>query len=65
MQREAQICDMNIAHALTRGMGWGSCEPPEPADEGKGVKPPLTPEAPEFSRGAAHIGLLRKKGGDR
>ncbi|NHW24110.1 MAG: hypothetical protein HA489_07705 [Archaeoglobales archaeon] len=41
MQKEAQICDMNIAHALTRGMGWGSCEPPEPADEGKGVKPSL------------------------
>ncbi|MEG9193717.1 MAG: hypothetical protein V6S10_00090 [Candidatus Methanoglobus sp.] len=49
MQKEAQICDMNIAHALTRGMGWGSCEPPEPADEGRGVKHPLTPEAPDFS----------------
>jgi len=31
----------SLAHALTRGMGWGSCEPPEPADEGKGVKPAL------------------------
>ncbi|RSN67746.1 hypothetical protein D9Q81_08115 [Candidatus Korarchaeum cryptofilum] len=30
-----------LAHALTRGMGWGSCEPPEPADEGTGVKPAL------------------------
>jgi len=26
----------------------------EPADEGKGVKHSLTPEAPEFSRGVAH-----------
>jgi len=25
---------INIAHALMRGMGWGSCEPPEPANEG-------------------------------
>jgi hypothetical protein len=33
--------DLNIAHALTRGMGWGSCEPPEPADEVGGVKPQL------------------------
>jgi len=28
-----------VAHALTRGMGWGSCEPPEPADEPEGLKP--------------------------
>jgi len=28
-----------------------------PADEEKGVKPPLTPEALEFSRGAAHNSL--------
>jgi len=26
----------------------------EPAYEGKGVKHPLTPEAPDFSRGVAH-----------
>jgi len=26
----------------------------EPADEGKGVKPPLTPEAPDFSHGVTH-----------
>jgi len=32
---------MPLAHALTRDMGWGSCEPPEPADEGKGAKPAL------------------------
>ncbi|NHW23865.1 MAG: hypothetical protein HA489_06425 [Archaeoglobales archaeon] len=34
LQKEAQICDMNIAHALTRGMGWGSLAF-EPADEEK------------------------------
>jgi TP53 regulating kinase-like protein len=28
----------------------------EPADEKKGVKPPLTPEAPDFSRGVTHLG---------
>jgi len=33
---------ISIAHALMRGMGWGRGEPyPEPADEAKGVKPPL------------------------
>ncbi|MEG9194288.1 MAG: hypothetical protein V6S10_03060 [Candidatus Methanoglobus sp.] len=24
MQGEVQVCKMNIAHALTRGMGWGA-----------------------------------------
>jgi len=37
MQREVQIRKSGhagwIAHALTRGMGWGSREPPKPADE--------------------------------
>jgi len=32
---------INIAHALMRRMGWGSCEPREPADEGNGIKPSL------------------------
>ena len=39
---------INIAHALTRGMGWGSCEPPELPDEvltqsqdGSGEAPPV------------------------
>ena len=41
MQKEVQICDMNIARRLMRSAGWGSCEPPEPADEGRGVKPSL------------------------
>jgi hypothetical protein len=62
LQRKAQICDMNIAHALTRGMGWGSLAF-EPADEGKGVKHLLTPGAPDFSRGAAHCGDLPRSGG--
>jgi hypothetical protein len=35
-------------------MGWGSLAF-EPEDEGKGAKHLLTPEAPGFSRGAAHL----------
>jgi len=38
--RDLNAC-INIAHALTRGMGWGSSEPPEPANDGIGVKPTL------------------------
>jgi IS605 OrfB family transposase len=38
--RDLNAC-VNIAHALTRGMGWGSREPPEPADEAGGAKPQL------------------------
>jgi len=38
--RDLNAC-INIAHALMRGMGWGSSEPPEPADEEIGVKPTL------------------------
>jgi len=30
---------INIAHVLTRGMGWRSCEPLEPADVSEGEKP--------------------------
>jgi putative transposase len=30
---------INIAHALMRGMGWGSRGPPEPADEAEDVNP--------------------------
>ena len=32
---------VNIAYALMRGMGWGSCGQPEPACEGIGEKPSL------------------------
>jgi len=35
------LSKLSIAHALTRRMGWGSSEPPEPADEEIGVKPTL------------------------
>jgi IS605 OrfB family transposase len=38
--RDLNAC-INIAHALMRDMGWGSCEPPEPANEEMGVKPTL------------------------
>jgi hypothetical protein len=31
----------NIAHAPMRGMGWGSREPPKPANEAEGIKPQL------------------------
>ncbi|MEG9193843.1 MAG: transposase [Candidatus Methanoglobus sp.] len=51
--RDLNAC-INIARRLMRSAGWGNCEPPEPADEGRGVKHPLTPEAPDFSRGVAH-----------
>jgi len=36
---------INIAHVLTRGMGWGSCEPPELPDEALAVKAGGTGEA--------------------
>ncbi len=36
----------NIAHALTRGMGWGSCEPPELPHEALAVKAGGTGETP-------------------
>jgi len=35
------LSKLSIAHALTRCMGWGSSESPEPADEEIGVKPTL------------------------
>jgi IS605 OrfB family transposase len=38
--RDLNAC-INIARRLMRSAGWGSCGPPEPADEGKGVKPSL------------------------
>jgi hypothetical protein len=36
----AQEC-INIAHTLTKGIGWGSYEPPKPANEEIGVNPTL------------------------
>jgi len=45
---------INIAHALTRGMGWGSCEPPKPACEELGVKPALNAGSLTLQGGVAH-----------
>jgi putative transposase len=51
--RDLNAC-INIAYALKRGMGWGSCEPPEPTDEEISVKPTLNAGSSDFSRGVAH-----------
>jgi len=40
---------INIAHALMRGMGWGSCEPLEPADVSAGEKPRANAGSHRFS----------------
>jgi len=42
---------INIAHALTRGMGWGSCEPPELPDEVLTQSQDGTGEAPSVRAG--------------
>jgi transposase len=42
---------INIAHALMRGMGRGSSEPPEPANEAGGVKPQLNAGSPILQGG--------------
>ncbi|AEA46442.1 RNA-guided endonuclease InsQ/TnpB family protein [Archaeoglobus veneficus] len=42
---------INIAHALMRGMGWGSCEPPELPDEVLTQSQDRTGEAPCVSVG--------------
>ena len=51
--RDLNAC-INIAHALMRRMGWRSCEPLEPADEGMGVKPLQTLEAHGLQPWVAH-----------
>ena len=38
--RDLNAC-VNIAHRVTSSIGWGRCEPPEPADEEMGAKPTL------------------------
>jgi len=38
--RDLNAC-INIARRVMSSAGWGSCEPPEPADEGVSVKPTL------------------------
>ena len=42
---------INIAHALTRGMGWGSCEPPKLPDEVLAKSQHGTGEAPSVRAG--------------
>ena len=42
---------INIAHTLTRGMGWGSCEPPELPDEVLARRQDGTGEAPSVRAG--------------
>jgi len=42
---------INIAHVLTRGMGWGSCEPPELPDEVLTQSQDGTGEAPSVRAG--------------
>ncbi|MCQ4152701.1 MAG: hypothetical protein NOM71_00375 [Archaeoglobi archaeon] len=54
MQREVQICDMNIANALTGSAGWGSLVF-ELANDGKGAKPTLSAAGPALKGGIAHI----------
>ncbi|MCI4395984.1 MAG: hypothetical protein JHC28_00285, partial [Thermoprotei archaeon] len=45
----------NIAHALMRGIGWGSGEPPEPANEAGGAKPQLNAGSLVLQGGVAHL----------
>jgi len=52
--RDLNVC-INIARRLMRSAGWGSCEPPEPADEAGGVKPQLNAGSSRLSRGVAHF----------
>jgi len=49
-----QNASINIAHALMRGMGWGSGEPLEPANEAGGAKPQLNAGSLVLQGGAAH-----------
>jgi hypothetical protein len=45
---------ISIAHALMRGIGWGSGEPPEPENEAGGSKPQLNAGSLVLQGGAAH-----------
>jgi len=46
---------INIAHALMRGIGWGSSESPEPANEAGGAKPQLNAGSLVLQGGVAHL----------
>jgi len=52
--RDLNAC-INIAHALMRGMGWGSSEPPKPANEAESAKPQLNAGNPTLKGGVAHL----------
>ncbi len=54
--RDLNAC-INIAYALTRRMGWGSCESPEPADVTEGVKPQANAGSPIRKGGVVHLRL--------
>ena len=41
-----------VAHALTRGMGWGFSERPEPADVEMGAKPAPNAGSPSVEGGS-------------
>jgi len=46
--RDLNAC-INIAHRVMSSMGWGSCEPPEPANVAEGVKPQANAGSPQAS----------------
>jgi len=45
---------ISIAHALMRGMGWGSSELPEPENEAGGAKHQLNAGSLFLQEGIAH-----------
>jgi IS605 OrfB family transposase len=56
--RDLNAC-INIARRVMSSTGWGSREPPKPADEAGGVKPQLNAGSPALKGGVAHMsGLL-------
>ena len=52
--RDLNAC-VNIAHRVMSPMGWGSREPPEPADVTGGVKPQPNAGSPRLQSGEAHV----------
>jgi putative transposase len=55
--RDLNAC-INIAHRVMSSMGWGSCEPPEPADEGIGAKPTPNAGSPQASTVGSSLELF-------
>jgi IS605 OrfB family transposase len=52
--RDLNAC-VNIAHRVMSSTGWGSREPPKPANEEIGVKPSLNAGSLAFKGGVAHM----------